>query len=271
MGSINFFKTEADAVWGGTSAVFDTDLMDAIARGQADLADDLHVAQALARLVHDELRSFGTGENNSLTDEQMAKALRALRSVLRRLDIDFQPPFRDFTGFRDHWSRQGMSGGGGYAARRGYLHELFEPVWTALDDAEVEATSDAICGVDGELKNIIFASSGPKPEIILRDAISNIIEIVKYEESCLVYDRPLTESGLTWGELVSWWGTAVGSGRNSSPTWTRRMNSTRGSWRRSPITRQRSCCSGRIANVSVPSPDSQHRPCCRRSTCISIR
>ena len=26
--------------------------------------------------------------------------------------------------------------------------------------------------------------------IILRDAVNNLIEIVKYEESCLVYDRP---------------------------------------------------------------------------------
>jgi hypothetical protein len=109
--STNFFKTEADAVWGGTRQVLDTDLMDAIARGQADLGDDLQVAQALAHLVHDELRAYGTGENNSLADSQMAAALRALKGVLRRLGIEFRPPFRDFSGFRDYWSGQGMSGG----------------------------------------------------------------------------------------------------------------------------------------------------------------
>jgi hypothetical protein len=54
-----------------------------------------------------------------------------------------------------------MSGAGGWAARRGYLNELFESVWTALDDADAAASSDGIRGVNGDLKNIIFASTGP--------------------------------------------------------------------------------------------------------------
>ena len=29
----------------------------------------------------------------------------------------------------------------------------------------------AVTGVVGELKNLIFASTGPKPEIVLRDAL----------------------------------------------------------------------------------------------------
>ncbi len=56
-------------------------------------------------------------------------------------------------------------------------------------------------GVAGDLKNLIFAANGPKPRIVLRDAI----EIVENAERCLVYDRPLAEHGLTWGELVDWW------------------------------------------------------------------
>ena len=32
-----------------------------------------------------------------------------------------------------------------------------------------------------------------------------MIEIVENAEFCLVYDRPLAEHGLTWGELVDWW------------------------------------------------------------------
>jgi hypothetical protein len=51
----------------------------------------------------------------------------------------------------------------------------------------------------------VFASNGKKPEIVLRDALNNAIEITKGAETCLVYDRPLPEEGLTWAALVDWW------------------------------------------------------------------
>ncbi len=44
-----------------------------------------------------------------------------------------------------------------------------------------------------------------KPELVLADAVSNTIEITKNAEFCLVYDRPLDQSGLSWRHLVSWW------------------------------------------------------------------
>jgi hypothetical protein len=66
-------------------------------------------------------------------------------------------------------------------------------------------------GVDGELKQLIFAANGPKPRIVLRDAINNVIEIVENAEYCLVYDRPLGADGLTWGELTEWWAAKTGS------------------------------------------------------------
>ena len=54
-------------------------------------------------------------------------------------------------------------------------------------------------GVDGELKNPIFAAHGPKPRIVLRDAINNVIEIVEHTDKCLVYNRPLDAAiGLSW-------------------------------------------------------------------------
>ena len=40
---------------------------------------------------------------------------------------------------------------------------------------------------------------------MLRDAISNLIEVTRHADNCLFYDRPLTIAGLTWGELVDWW------------------------------------------------------------------
>jgi hypothetical protein len=125
-----FFTSESDDVWGGTGtrSVLNTGLIDAIARAPIDLADDLDVAQALSRLVHDELRGYGTDSTNVLGDIQIAGAIRALRSVLRRLGIDFAPPFRDFTTFHDYWSREEMSGAGGWAAQHHACAALPGPI-----------------------------------------------------------------------------------------------------------------------------------------------
>jgi len=60
-------------------------------------------------------------------------------------------------------------------------------------------------GVHGEMKNLIFAADGPKPRIVLRDAINNDLEIVENAEHCLVYGRPLADTGLTWRQLTAWW------------------------------------------------------------------
>jgi hypothetical protein len=75
-----------------------------------------------------------------------------------------------------------------------------EPLAAVLAEAEGRAS-----GVAGELKNIIFATVGPKPRIVLRDAINNDIELVDGADRCLVYDEPLLEDGLTWRTLVQWW------------------------------------------------------------------
>jgi hypothetical protein len=60
-------------------------------------------------------------------------------------------------------------------------------------------------GADGNLKNLIFAATGPKPRIVLRDAISNDLSIIGSASQCLVYDEPLPEDGLTWRRLTVWW------------------------------------------------------------------
>jgi hypothetical protein len=46
-------------------------------------------------------------------------------------------------------------------------------------------------GVEGPTKNLIFAAKIPKPDIVLRDAVSNDIEIVANAEHCLVYEQPI--------------------------------------------------------------------------------
>lgn len=73
-------------------------------------------------------------------------------------------------------------------------------------------------GVGGRPKNLIFASrrGHPKPEIGFADAINNDIVILSGEESCLVYDRPIsTSNGLFWSDLVAWW-SEVASGATAA-------------------------------------------------------
>ncbi|MFF4617710.1 hypothetical protein [Nonomuraea jabiensis] len=185
--------------------VLDVALVDQLRQGPVEGTSDLDAAHGLAALAHDELVAFGTDSSQSLNDDDIALVLRALRSVLRRLGLKFELPFRDFKGFHGYWSGHGMSGPGGWGARRGYLQEAFEPVFRELNEREDREEAGFIRGVDGQLKNIIFASNGPKPEIVLQDAINNVVEISKNAEYCLFYDRPLGDSGLTWTELVAWW------------------------------------------------------------------
>lgn len=60
-------------------------------------------------------------------------------------------------------------------------------------------------GVQGKLKNLVFAANGPKPKIVLIDAMNNDIKITQNAEYCLVYDRPFTSQGLLWVDLLDWW------------------------------------------------------------------
>jgi hypothetical protein len=85
------------------------------------------------------------------------------------------------------------------------LLELARAVLAEWDDDHLQALVDrtGVTGVAGELKNLIFASTGPKPEIVLRDALNNAVQITKGAENCLIYDRPLPEAGLTWAALVN--------------------------------------------------------------------
>ena len=75
-----------------------------------------------------------------------------------------------------------------------------------LDDLTVLlAEYDRGGGVGTPAKNLIFAANGPKPELVLRDAVNNDIEIVRNGEFCLVFDQPIPADGLTYSKLIEWW------------------------------------------------------------------
>lgn len=90
------------------------------------------------------------------------------------------------------------------------LNELIRPdrlELRAVSDMSGQAVYETLRvqdGVAGRAKNIIFAANGPKPEIVLPDAINNDVQIIKHAEYCLVYDRAL-DRGLRWTSLVEWW------------------------------------------------------------------
>lgn len=69
----------------------------------------------------------------------------------------------------------------------------------------------AQAGVAGAMKNLIFASIGEKPELVIRDAVNNDVEIVKHADKVLVFDRSLPSSGqLLWKELRDWYAEVKG-------------------------------------------------------------
>jgi hypothetical protein len=84
-----------------------------------------------------------------------------------------------------------------------YLREL----------SELLATYDAGGGVAGPTKNLIFAANGPKPDIVLSNAMSNDIRIVANAQHCLVYDDPIPAEGLRFSPLVERWRNRGGRGR----------------------------------------------------------
>lgn len=93
----------------------------------------------------------------------------------------------------------------------GELLETASNVLHSYGDGDLRRMVDRFLAVDPSLsthtplKQLIFAADGPKPEIVLSDAIGNEITITKNEEYCLVFDQAVGPAGISWRKLVSWW------------------------------------------------------------------
>ncbi|MCG8969045.1 hypothetical protein JRC61_25975 [Streptomyces sp. CL12-4] len=172
---------------------------------------DLEVAVALTRLLYDDFVSHGTnGQGRRLDDETVTVVMKAHRTVLERLAL--KPPvwpFRTFDGprgFGTYWRANGMSGSGGWQARRDCIEQILGPTRDALEDLqELEYERRFTKGPSGAFKNLIFAADGAKPDLVLRDAVNNEVEIVRHADACLVFTDPLPHHGLTWRQMVTWW------------------------------------------------------------------
>ena len=129
--------------WGTPDRVLDNDLVHLLRKGPVPGRDDLEVASALARLVHDELERYGTAGDQQLTDFQAREAILALRSVLKRVGIDeFDIPFSDFGSFRTYWVRNGAHGS--WQGRREMLQALFDPLHNQLAERENRAIESTL-------------------------------------------------------------------------------------------------------------------------------
>ncbi|MEU6232191.1 hypothetical protein [Kitasatospora sp. NPDC047058] len=185
----------------------DVPLLEELRRGPLTDRTDLEVGLALTRLLHEDFTAYGTGGGERMNNDSVVVAIKAHRAVLERLGLEPpRLPFRNFSSFYDYWRRQGMSGGGGWAARRECMEGLFGPsrdVLEEIEEAEYEAQFRK--STTGRFKNLIFAAVGPKPKIVLRDAVNNDVEIVENAENCLVFDHQLPPNGLTWSQMVTWW------------------------------------------------------------------
>ncbi len=165
------FFIEAKATiagWAGTeettTTTLDTNRLDALLRRPESDHGDLEVAIALTRLAHDEFQRYGTSGDQTISNEDAGLLLRALRSVLRRLDVPFDPPFRDFESFRSYWMRK--DGYGIWQARRDILQDVLDPLHRLLEDREDEALGSTLAqpisprgslgwtGVDEEIREL---------------------------------------------------------------------------------------------------------------------
>jgi hypothetical protein len=121
------------------------ELLDELRRHPLAEKSDVEVAVGLARLVHDELQTFGTDGGQVMDDGEIGLAIQALHAVTRRLGIDdFKIPFRDFTSFRSWWIKQGASGSGGWQARRDLLSDIFDSLHDRLAEMEMAAVESSL-------------------------------------------------------------------------------------------------------------------------------
>jgi hypothetical protein len=204
---VEMFFSSGDG-W-GEPWVLNVEIVESMRFGPPVGRTDLEVAVALTRLLYDDFVSHGTnGQGRRLDDETVPVVMKAHRTVLERLAL--KPPvwpFRTFDGprgFGTYWRANGMSGS--WQARRDCIEQILGPTRDALEDLqELEYERWFTKGPSGAFKNLIFAADGAKPDLVLRDAVNNEVEIVRHADACLVFTDPLPHHGLTWRQMVTWW------------------------------------------------------------------
>ncbi|MEU5109598.1 hypothetical protein AB0H07_46445 [Streptomyces sp. NPDC021354] len=172
------------------------DFIDGIRRGLPVGVSDDDVAYALIYLLIDDL-PMDPEHEGLLDNSETGAVIRCLKAVLWRMGVEFEPPFHDKRGYYSFRidNKNGLNTD---------LTRVFVPAREALERRERVHSGGGLRGLRGELRNLIFAAT-QKPEIVWRDVAAGTIEITRNKQHCLLYDRPVGVSGLTWGELADWW------------------------------------------------------------------
>lgn len=125
---------------------FKDELMTDLRRGPLPDRSDVEVGLALTQLVQDEFTAYGTdAAGQQLSESEVEAAVIALRAVTRRLGIEFEPPFRNFTGFRTYWMAN--DGYRNWQARRVMVGKVFDPLYMSLlrlEETMLEALFDPV-------------------------------------------------------------------------------------------------------------------------------
>lgn len=127
-----FFGDEpgTDSAWGPDPNAVRMDLVRAVEKSPADGDDELETAESLALVARGQFTAYGTDGKYRINDAQSHELIRALKAVLRRHGLQFDPPWSDFPSFRRYW--QAHEGRGSWQARRDMLADVFDPVFAAL-------------------------------------------------------------------------------------------------------------------------------------------
>lgn len=137
-----FEEVETNDVWAVQQYQLNSGFIEQIHAGPVQNATDVEVAVPLARVVHDEFVSRGTDDNPRISVHESRAVMAALRAVLKRLGVDFKPPFSDFDSFYKYWKNNG--GSGSWAVRRHMLSELFDPLHEQLADLEAGTVASTL-------------------------------------------------------------------------------------------------------------------------------
>ncbi|WP_405557763.1 hypothetical protein OHV08_28245 [Streptomyces canus] len=190
----DFFETVDQGQY--TSKRLNHQFIDGIRGGVVGGIRDEDVAYALIYLLIDDL-PMDPDHEGMLDNAETGAVIRCFKAVLWRLGIEFELPFHDKWGYSSF--RADNNNGLNTS-----LTTVFAPVREGLERRERMHFGGGLRGLRGDLRNLIFAAT-KKPEIVWRDVAAGTIEITKYKRNCLLYDRPVDASGLTWGQLAEWW------------------------------------------------------------------
>ncbi|MCT9075302.1 hypothetical protein [Streptomyces fulvoviolaceus] len=128
-----------------------------------------------------------------------------LPGLCRRLGLDAAPNQTDWNGGGKAKYVRALLEDHGLAELVDLARKVVEQVGSERLEKELAQLGPR--GASGEFRNLIFAGTGPKPEMVLDDSVGNYLEITANAEHWLFYDRPLTSQGLTWRNMLDWWPT----------------------------------------------------------------